>query len=986
MSKLPFTKTQKKEPSVLWFSDISKKDGHVVGGKNASLGEMYNVLQKKGVAIPNGFAVPAYVYTQMLKKGGADNHIKQLLKHLDTQDIRQLQKVGKKIRQLILGQDLPEKVNSAIVEAYETLKNNSTDPRAFSVAVRSSATAEDLPEASFAGQQETYVRVSGKKALLLAVKKCMASLFTDRAISYREGRGYDHMSVALSVCIQEMVRSDKGASGVLFTMDTESGFRGVTLITASYGLGEYIVKGRVTPDQFYVFKAGAQKGKKAIISKTLGKKQVKLVYGKTKGVRQEKVALAKTKQFSISDDDIMTLTRWADSIEKHYGVPQDIEWAKDGKTGALYIVQARPETVQTQQRGHKIERYVLKKEGEAILKGIAVGSKIGAGPVVHLASPKDAKKFIAGGVLVTKITDPDWEPVMRKASAIITEQGGKTSHAAIVSRELGLPCVVGAVGARSILKNTKKVTVSCAKGDEGVIYKGVVPFEIKTVNIKNIPSTKTKVMMNIGDPDHAFDLSSLPHDGIGLARLEFIFSNFIRIHPLALVHYGSLKDKKAKKHIKELTVGYTRKTEYGIQKLAEGIGRIAASAYPRPVVVRMSDFKTNEYATLIGGKEFEPEEENPMLGWRGASRYYAKEYTQAFGIECKALLRAREEWGLDNIIVMIPFCRTPEEGKKVLQVMSQFGLSKGKNGLQVYVMCEIPSNVVLAEEFAALFDGFSIGTNDLTQLTLGVDRDTSTLAHIGNANDPSVKRLIKDVIAVAKKHKKQIGVCGQAPSDYPKFTEFLIKEGIDSISLNPDTLVQTKRRIHAYEKKLGLHGVSKHRRYAGLLLSTSVCAGSILVGSGCTPFTHMKNTYNEGYIPPQQIRLKAEEKTKKEFIAQYQEKQQEQDRMLLPKCNMSLPSGWVSSYSPSQITVTHNESDDYFALTIEKEAMFVRNTSSTFVSGYEWLLSEEVVPGSTTTTYARAVLHDGRTLMVKSRIVTQPESIEDVLSMLSIAE
>ena len=840
----PKSSEKKKEKHILWFREISIGDVPLVGGKNASLGEMYNSLTKKGINIPNGFAVTAAAYWDFLEKTKLKAKIKKELKDLDVSNVRELASVGKKVRHMILSAKFPASLEREIEKAYTELSKFEKTNN-LSVAVRSSATAEDLPDASFAGQQETYLNVKGVKSLQIAVKKCVASLFTNRAISYRETKGFDHLDVALSVTVQTMVHSDVGSSGVMFTLDTESGFPGVVLINASYGLGEYVVKGRVTPDQFYVFKEGLKQGKKAVISKILGTKEVKLVYGASSGTKQASVKKSDQNKFSISQDEVVQLAKWGVMIEEHYKKPEDIEWAKDGKTGKLYIVQARPETIKTHATKSVIENYILKKKGIVLVSGVAVGQKIGAGKARIIENPKQMKEFKKGEVLITRITDPDWEPIMRMASAIVTEQGGKTSHAAIVSRELGVPCLVGARGARKIIKNGQSVTVSCAEGEEGYIYKGVLPFEVKRTEIKKIAKTKTKIMMNVGDPNNAFSLSWLPNDGVGLAREEFIFSNFIRIHPMALVHYNKLKDKGAKKKIAELTRGYKKKTDYAVDKLAEGMARIAASFYPNDVIVRLSDFKTNEYATLIGGKEFEPKEENPMLGWRGASRYYSKEYKQGFKIECEAIRKVREEWGLKNVIVMVPFCRTPEEGQKVLKTMKEFGLERGKNGLQVYVMCEIPSNVILAEDFAKIFDGFSIGSNDLTQLTLGVDRDSNLVSHVYSEKNKAVTDLIKNVIRVAHKYKRKVGICGQAPSDYPEFAEMLVREGIDSISLNPDTVVSTRERIAYVEKTLGKRGKKTHKSYLGFIAGLALLAGSVMMlGGGCNQILN-QNGYNE---------------------------------------------------------------------------------------------------------------------------------------------
>lgn len=819
---------------ILPFADIRIADVALVGGKNASLGEMYQAFQKEEINVPNGFAVTAFAYRQFLIANNLETLIKETLLDLDIEDVVALQKAGKKLRKALKKAIMPKELTQAIDAAYERLAKSEKKTR-LAVAVRSSATAEDLPDASFAGQQETYLNIVGKKALRKAVQDCMASLFTDRAISYRQKRGYDHLSVSLSVTVQTMVNASNGASGVLFTLDTESGFDGVSLITSSYGLGEFVVKGEVIPDRFYVFKEGLKQGKNAIISHQLGTKEQKLIYNKTKGTVKKKVLKKEQAQYSIPDKDIVTLAQWGSKIEVLYGKAQDIEWAKDGKTGKLYILQARPETV-TAKQGAVIQKYHLKQEGNLLLEGIAVGQRIGAGKVRIVESPKDMAQFKAGEVLVTRITDPDWEPIMRKAAAIVTEQGGKTSHAAIVSRELGVPCVVGAIDARSVLKEGNMVTVSCAQGETGKIFDGSLPFEIREHYLDKIPSCKTKIMMNIGDPSHAFSLANLPNDGVGLARLEFIFTNFLRIHPLALLHFNKLKDKQAKKQIAEMTKAYKKKSEYCIAKLAEGISMIAAASYPKPVIVRMSDFKTNEYATLIGGKEFEPKEENPMIGWRGASRYYSKEYKAAFGLECAAVKKAREEFGLTNIIPMIPFCRTPEEAQKVLDTMKDFGLERGKDDLQVYVMCEIPSNVVLAEEFAALFDGVSIGSNDLTQLTLGLDRDSSNLTDVANVKHRAVVKMIKEVIRVVHKHKKKIGICGQAPSDYPEFASMLVEEGIDSISLNPDTIVETRQYIADAEAKTGKRGGKTNGLFLGIISFFALLSSLMIgMGAGCIP-------------------------------------------------------------------------------------------------------------------------------------------------------
>ncbi|MFH2018705.1 MAG: phosphoenolpyruvate synthase [bacterium] len=793
---------------IQWFKNLTIKDIPLVGGKTASLGEMYSKLTKKGIKIPNGFALTAEAYWKFLKANELDKKIKTTLKDLDVKDVKTLAVAGKKIRQMILNAKIPKEIEKEVLKEYKKLAGKK---KKFSVAVRSSATAEDLPGASFAGQQETYLNVRGEASLMLAIKKCIASLFTDRAISYREAMGFEHSKVALSVCVQEMVRSDSGSAGVMFTLDTESGFSGVVLINSAYGLGENVVKGRVIPDQFYVFKAGLKKGFKSIISRRLGSKEVKLIYA-SKGTIQKKVNTKDQKKYSLSEHEVLQLAKWGVMIEDHYGRAMDIEWAKDGETGELLIVQARSETVKSQEKINIIESYRLGRRGKVLITGISIGQRIGQGKTRIIDSPKQMKKFKAGEVLVTRITDPDWEPIMRMAGAIVTEQGGKTSHAAIVSRELGIPCLVGASKARQLVKNGQQVTVSCAEGEEGYVYDGRLPFKVEKTKVKSMLPTRTKIMMNVGDPDQAFSFSAIPNDGIGLAREEFIFTNFIKIHPLALVNYNKITDKRVKAQIDALTVGYKDKKQFCIDKLAEGIAFIASAYHPNDVVVRLSDFKTNEYATLIGGTDYEPHEENPMLGWRGASRYYDPKYKAGFALECAALKKAREVWGLKNIIVMVPFCRTVDEGKKVLAVMKQFGLERGKSGLQIYMMCEVPSNVILAKEFSKIFDGFSIGSNDLTQLTLGVDRDSALVSHVYDENNLAVKTLIRQVIHSAHKYGCKVGICGQAPSDYPEFAEFLVREGIDSISLNPDTVLKTRLRIAAMEKKLGIMPGKKRLR------------------------------------------------------------------------------------------------------------------------------------------------------------------------------
>jgi len=923
----------KNKKNILWFSQIGSKDIALVGGKNASLGEMYNALGKKGISIPNGFALTAKSYRFFLEKNNLQEFLKKELKNLDTSDVKKLAAAGKKIRSRILKSKLPKELEKETIAAFKELSKKKKGK--FSVAVRSSATAEDLPEASFAGQQESFLHITTQKALLDAVRECYASLFTDRAISYRQQYGFEHMEVALSVTVQEMIDGSAGCSGVMFTLDTESGFEGVTLVTSSYGLGEYIVKGKVVPDQFYIFKEGLKQGKKSIISRTLGSKESKLIFDKGNGTKHAQVKQSDRNTFSLSEKDVLELAKMGNTIEAHYGKAQDIEWVKEGKTGKLYIVQSRPETVKSRVNPCIIETYSLNNKSKILLEGIAVGQKIGTGKVKIIDSPKKLSEFKEGDVLVTKITDPDWEPIMKKAAAIVTEQGGKTSHAAIVSRELGVPCIVGAKKARKVLKNNQKVTVSSAEGEKGYIYEGLLPFEVKRTEVKNIPKSKTKIMMNVGNPENAFSLAALPSDGVGLARLEFIFSNFIRIHPLALVNYNKLKDKKAKKQITEMTVGYKNKTEYCTEKLAEGVGKIAAAFYPKPVIVRLSDFKSNEYSQLIGGKEFEPEEENPMIGFRGASRYYSEEYKDGFALECAALKRVRDDWGLTNVVAMVPFCRTPEEGEKVLKTMKEFGLERGKNGLEVFVMCEIPSNVILADDFAKMFDGFSIGSNDLTQLTLGLDRDTSSLAHIGDANDPAVKHLIKDVIKVAKKHKRKIGICGQAPSDYPEFAEFLVDLGIQSISLNPDTLIQTRKRIAKYEKVGSKKKKKTNKKYLSVVGLFALASTMLInVGAGCSLFgaelfsPEPEIQYVET-ISPAEMRAELEKKVRKEM----EEKQKLEEEMKKKELKTSTlyETGFASfslKYPADWIVLNGNEQ-------IEISDVFPRTATSSYIKVYK---------------------------------------------------
>lgn len=801
-------KKPKPKPYILWFDEISIDDIDLVGGKNASLGEMYRHLKKEKVQVPSGFAITASAYRYVLDKSGAFDALKAILKGLNHKDPQVLASTGQKAREIILQCEIPSDLQKKIIEAYHQLSSQ-YKLKAIDVAVRSSATSEDLPTASFAGQLETYLNISGENELLLACKRCFASLFTNRAIAYRCEQKIDHLSSYLSIGVQKMIRSDLASAGVMFTLDTETGFSNVVYITGSYGLGESVVQGAVNPDEFYVFKPTLKQGYKPIIDKTIGDKASKLIYAKDKKspVKTIGTSLEDRKKFCLNDEEILQLAKWAVDIEDHYSkknkkwTPMDLEWAKDGMTGQLYIVQARPETVQSLKNQNVIEEYVLQQKASVITTGKSVGNKIAQGTAKVIKDAKDISRFKPGEILVTDMTDPDWVPIMRIASAIVTNRGGRTSHAAIVSRELGLPCIVGTNNATQVIKNGQSITVDCSKGEHGVIYDGLLKFKINSVDVQKIPNPKTKIMINVSYPDEAFALGLLPSDGVGLAREEFIVTEYIRIHPMALVKFEEVKDPQIREQINTLTSGYSDKSQFFVDKLARGVAIIAASFYPRDVILRFSDFKTNEYVNLIGGKYFEPKEENPMIGWRGASRYYKEGYKEGFALECKAIKKVREEFGLNNLKVMIPVCRTPEEGKKVLQVMKKNGLVRGKNGLEVYVMCEIPSNVILADQFCDIFDGFSIGSNDLTQMVLGVDRDSELVADIYDERNDAVKRMIEHVIRIAKARKCKIGICGDAPSTYPEFAKFLVDCGIDSISLSPDALMRTRILITNHEKQ-----------------------------------------------------------------------------------------------------------------------------------------------------------------------------------------
>ncbi len=805
------------EKFILWFEEIGIEDVPLVGGKNASLGEMYQHLTGKGVAVPHGFAITAYAYRYLLKEAGVEQQIRDVLADLDTEDMANLAERGQKCRDIIRHAEFPPELRDAIIESYKKMEEEYGENVA--VAVRSSATAEDLPDASFAGQQETYLNISGYDNIIENCRKCFASLFTNRAISYRQHQGFGQFDVYLSITIQKMVRSDSASSGVMFSIDTESGFEDAVFITGAWGLGENVVQGAVNPDEYYVFKPTLKEGKRPIVGKKLGSKEIKMIYNDDPNADEPVKNIDTTEEerhsYVISDDEILQLARWACIIEEHYNKGMDIEWAKDGDgkkvgTGELFIVQARPETVHSQANKGAMETYKLKEKGKVLVEGLAVGAKIGQGVAHCIDDVKDIGTFRKGEVLVTDMTDPDWEPIMKIAGAIVTNRGGRTCHAAIISRELGIPCVIGTGNGTECIETGQEVTVSSAEGETGYVYEGLLKFEVERLDLGNLPKTKTKIMMNLAIPEKAFTECQIPNDGVGLAREEFIINSHIGIHPLALYNYEELKnssdpeEQAIAKEIDARTGAYTDKKQFFIDKVAEGVGRIAAGFYPKDVIVRLSDFKSNEYANLLGGTLYEPEEENPMIGWRGASRYYDPKYRPAFELECQGLLKARNDMGLTNIKLMVPFCRTPEEGKKVIEVMRDCKLVQGENGLELYVMCEIPSNVISADAFADIFDGFSIGSNDLTQLTYGLDRDSGLIAGIADERDESVKEMIRMVIKTAKRRKRKIGICGQGPSDFPEFATFLVELGIDSMSLIPDTAVKTRLAVHEKEKEMGI--------------------------------------------------------------------------------------------------------------------------------------------------------------------------------------
>ncbi|TVQ30202.1 MAG: phosphoenolpyruvate synthase [Phycisphaeraceae bacterium] len=789
-------------PLVVPLHELTLDDLPLVGGKNASLGEMLRELKGAGVRVPGGFALTVDAHHLHLARAELDEAIYSELERLDVADTKALAQTARSIRTRITEAPLPDEVTEAVRLAYRRMSEEHGEI-AVDVAVRSSATAEDLPTASFAGQQETYLNISGERALLDAVRKCMASLFTDRAIVYRTQNNIAHRGVGLSVGVQKMVRSDLGSAGVIFTLDTESGFRDVVLINGSWGLGETVVQGRVNPDEFLIHKPTAREGFRSIIRREAGDKRLKLVYaeGGTKSVREVRIGREDRTRLVISDDEALQLARWAIAIEDHYSkragrpMPMDLEWAKDGRTGELFILQARPETVHSQLKTPRIEFFKLEEKGEALVRGKAVGNRIGAGSVRVIHSSADLHKFQPGETIVAEMTDPDWEPVLKRAAAVVTDHGGRTCHAAIVSRELGIPCVVGCGDATGVLRDGQEVTVSCAEGDEGRVYDGLLKHTRTEVDPATLPTPRVPLMLNLANPERAFDLSFLPAAGVGLMRIEFIVTNWIGIHPMALVHPDRVESQRDQKEIRRRTENFEKPQEFFIDRLAMGVGQIAAAFYPRPVIVRLSDFKSNEYAGLLGGKAFEPVESNPMIGFRGASRYYDDRYREGFALECAAIRKVRETMGLRNVKVMIPFCRTLGEGGRVIEEMARHGLVRGENDLEIWVMCEIPNNVILAEGFSDIFDGFSIGSNDLTQLTLGVDRDSELLLHLFDERDPGVKEMIAMVVERAHKKGRKVGICGEAPSNYPEFAEWLASIGIDSMSLNPDSLAGVAERL-----------------------------------------------------------------------------------------------------------------------------------------------------------------------------------------------
>lgn len=797
--------------NIKWFKEIGIEDIALVGGKNASLGEMYRHLTKVGVRVPNGFAITSEAYKYVLQTNGAWQKLHKLLDDFNPDNLQELQARGKACRELVYECSLPDDLENEILKAYEELKKEYGEN--LSLAVRSSATAEDSPEASFAGQNETYLNIGSEDELLDAYKRCLASNFTDRSLHYKFDNNFDYLQVHLCVVVMKMVRSDKSSSGVMFSIDTETGFKDVVFINAAYGLGENIVQGTIDPDSFYVHKPTYKKGFKKVLKRSLGGKQLKMIF--TESMSQDNLAAEYTKnvdtpqeereRFCISDEDVMILADYAIKVEDHYShqighnKPMDMEWAKDGDDGFIYMVQARPETVESQKKDNVLELYKLNESGKLLLRGHAIGTKIGQGKVRFIDSSEQLHDFKAGEVLVANTTNPDWEPIMKMASAIVTDRGGRTCHAAIISRELGIPAVVGCSHATEVLKDGQEITVSCANGEDGDIYEGKLAYELVKTNLNDLPKTKTQIMMNLGNPDLAFSLASLPVDGIGLARMEFIINAYVKAHPMALKHPEKV-DAETRKELETLSQAYESMEDFFVKTLSEGVATIAACVYPKPCVVRMSDFKTNEYATLLGGKFFESQEPNPMIGFRGAARYAHPNYEEGFALECAAMKRVRDEMGFDNVVLMIPFCRRVQEGALVIETMAKYGLKRGENGLKIYVMCEIPNNVISIDEFSEIFDGFSIGSNDLTQLTLGVDRDSEIVAFDYDERDPGVMKMLKMAVEGAKRNNRHSGICGQAPSDYPEVAKYLVDLGIDSISLNPDSVLKTIQHIAKIEK------------------------------------------------------------------------------------------------------------------------------------------------------------------------------------------
>ncbi|WP_457746625.1 phosphoenolpyruvate synthase [Sulfurimonas sp.] len=800
--------------NIKWFSEIGIGDVAEVGGKNASLGEMYQNLTSEGVLVPNGFAITSSAYVYLLNKNDAFKKLHEQLDNLDVTNVDALQRAGKRCREIVYNCKLPSDLEKEILQGYAKLKEEYGE--SLSLAVRSSATAEDSPEASFAGQNDTYLHISNEDELLDAYKRCLASNFTDRSIHYKYDNGFDYLKVYLSVVVMKMVRSDIGASGVMFSLDTETGFKDVVFINAALGLGENVVQGTVNPDAFYVHKPTYKKGFRTVLKRSLGSKEKKMIFTDT--INLDNIAVEYTKNipttkeeqvhFCLSDEEVMVLAGYAIKVENHYSKqagyhkPMDMEWAKDGVDGKLYMVQARPETVESQKKGNILEVYHLKESGKVLVTGQAIGTKIGEGKVHYIKSVKELDTFQAGEVLVADTTNPDWEPIMKIAAAIVTNKGGRTCHAAILSRELGIPAVVGCDNATEILADATNVTVSCAEGEDGHIYEGILEYEIQKTDLSNLKKTKTEIMMNLGNPDLAFSLSSLPVDGIGLARMEFIINEYIKAHPMALKHPDKV-DATVRAQLTELTQAYDSMEDFFVKRLSEGVATIASSVYPKPCVVRMSDFKSNEYATLLGGSTFELQEDNPMIGFRGASRYAHPNYEEGFALECRAMKRVRDDMGFSNVKLMIPFCRRVGEGQKVIDTMKKYGLSQGENGLEIYVMCEIPNNVIQIDAFSKIFDGFSIGSNDLTQLTLGVDRDSEVVAFDYDERDEGVKMMIKLAVEGCKRNNRHSGICGQAPSDYPEMAEYLVRLGVDSMSLNPDSVLKTIEKIGKLEQELG---------------------------------------------------------------------------------------------------------------------------------------------------------------------------------------